>query len=147
MKRIKILLNALTVTSIVLFVLCVAIYFLLQKKIDLQQNIINSQDDLLKNAKSRDSIYTENNKEYAKTIKRYTSDENCSITIDGKLYSFSEFIALYGKLNSESYKIKDSLRYFKEADKQVAIKLRSIISESKELDKKNKKYLDSIKQH
>lgn len=69
---------------------------------------VTLKDERIEALKFSDSSVAEATKEYSNTITKYIKD--CNVDVDGKTFTFDEFIDLYISEVENSNKIKDSLR-------------------------------------
>lgn len=137
---------------ILLLVACAAFAFLSVKtnmENDDLQNLVNQQNAAMKDIKRRDSIYTANNKYYASIIKKYTSisssKESFSIGIGKKNYSIDQFINLYGKLESDNYYLKDSIRMLKSEVNYYKTNISKFNRDMENSNRRTQFVLDSIR--
>ncbi|MDF2433423.1 MAG: hypothetical protein JWP44_3054 [Mucilaginibacter sp.] len=130
------------------FIVFGALYILSDDKVSQLQYTIDLQNITLRDVKHRDSIYTKNNEEYSKTIKKYTSigrnKEVFSIGIGKKDYTIDEFIKLYGNLEKQKNEIKDSLNYFQKRCLNYEKEIKNYNAKVSESNKSNKKLIDSL---
>ena len=98
-----------------LLLLLIAVSVLFKIQIDNNNELkkqLQSRDSLIKKSQVTDSLNCQHTEEYVKTITKYITND-CSILIDKKEVSLSEFIEIYKKQIDENSTLSDSLNTLK----------------------------------
>lgn len=110
---------------------------------DLQVQL-KAREQLINNARLKDSLFVKETKRYADTITKYISD--CEFTMNGKKISTAELLRITNEAINENQFLKDSLSYFNrlsELQNERIKRYQEVMVKCKELENDHIKALDS----